>query len=446
MSFIINLLSKIKERAGSFFDESKTLTQEWLKKNLTLKNIILMSTTSGAITYAASSAYKFYLRKFSHSIEISMSDEAFYWILFWLKDQEYTSKTPFLSVVSGKPHSSVFRANQRTAKEKNKTDLTFVPSPGKHKLTFNGKTFYIQYDEVLSFQKTKEALSKKGQLILTVFGAENQDFLKNFINETQELFLKSFYGQTLIYVNTINDTFEPKISRAKRDPSTVVLENGFYDSLVEDAKNFLSKKQWYANHGIPFRRGYLLYGPPGTGKTSTILALAGTLDLNIAMVNLSSKELDDDGLYELLLNTPENSIILLEDIDHVLNSKNTEISFSGLLNSIDGVMAQEGRLLFCTTNNVLKLDEALLRPGRIDCVHELTYAKNEQIENMFLNFYPNSKDYASKFLKSVRGVGNDKPVTCATLQAHFLKFIDEPKKSVEHVEEIFMDKFESSKI
>jgi mitochondrial chaperone BCS1 len=56
----------------------------------------------------------------------------------------------------------------------------------------------------------------------------------------------------------------------------------------------------------------------------------------------------------------------------VLNSKNSEgISFSGLLNSIDGVIAQEGRLLFLTTNNVLNLDEALLRPGRIDCVHEL---------------------------------------------------------------------------
>ena len=229
-------------------------------------------------------------------------DEAYSWILFWLKDQEYTSNTPFLSVVTGKPHTSIFRSNQMTSKEKNKSDLTFVPSPGKHKLKYKDKTFYIQYDEVMSFSKKTNEPLRKGQLVLTVFGEENQSFLKNFIDDTKELFLKSFYGQTLIYVSTIGSTFEPKISRPKRDPSTVVLEHGFYDSLVNDAKNFLSKKEWYSKHGIPFRRGYLLYGPPGTGKTSTILALAGTLDLNIAMINLASKELDDDGLYELLLN------------------------------------------------------------------------------------------------------------------------------------------------
>jgi len=71
--------------------------------------------------------------------------------------------------------------------------------------------------------------------------------------------------------------------------------------------------------GIPYRRGYLLLGPPGSGKTSMTEAIAGALNLSICYLNLSGKGLDDDGLNELLNNTPEASIILLEDIDAIFN-------------------------------------------------------------------------------------------------------------------------------
>jgi mitochondrial chaperone BCS1 len=199
----------------------------------------------------------------SFFLKFSKTDEAYYWIMFWLKSQNYTSEVPYLSVVSGKPHSSIFKSNQTTAKEHHKSDLLYVPSPGKHKVQYKDKNIIIEYEEVLSFSKTKTDVSKKGNISITIFGVNDQNFLKEFINMTQELFLKNFYGQTLVYVSTCGNTFEPKISRAKRDPSTVILEEGFYDSLVKDAQKFLSKKQWYCDHGIPFRRGYLLYGPPG---------------------------------------------------------------------------------------------------------------------------------------------------------------------------------------
>ena len=93
-------------------------------------------------------------------------------------------------------------------------------------------------------------------------------------------------------------------------------------------------------------------------------------------MNLSGNELDDDGLNRALNDAPQNSIILMEDIDGIFVERESvlrdkgegerSVSFSGLINALDGVRSQEGRILFMTTNHREKLDPALMRPGRVD--------------------------------------------------------------------------------
>lgn len=56
-------------------------------------------------------------------------------------------------------------------------------------------------------------------------------------------------------------------AKFRRPLSSLILEEGFVDSLISDANEFLDMEEWYADAGIPHRRGYLLYGPPGTGKS-----------------------------------------------------------------------------------------------------------------------------------------------------------------------------------
>ena len=73
--------------------------------------------------------------------------------------------------------------------------------------------------------------------------------------------------------------------------------------------------------GIPYRRGYLLYGPPGCGKSSFITALAGYLDMGICILNLSDRSLSDDRLNHLLASAPQQSLILLEDVDAAFISR-----------------------------------------------------------------------------------------------------------------------------
>ncbi len=71
---------------------------------------------------------------------------------------------------------------------------------------------------------------------------------------------------------------------------------------------------------------------------------------------------------------------------------------AGLLNAVDGVAAQEGRLLFMTTNHIERLSEALIRPGRVDVRLEFTHASRDQVYVFFLNFYQvcNCLFYASQ--------------------------------------------------
>lgn len=194
--------------------------------------------------------------------------------------------------------------------------------------------------------------------------------------------------------------------------------------------------------GIPYRRGYLLFGPPGTGKTSFTLAIAGALKLNICYLNLSGDRLDDDGLNRALNQSPANSIILLEDIDAIFRKRESvekrrgrSVSFSGLLNALDGVRSQEGRILVMSTNHKERLDPALIRPGRCDMHLELSNATFNMIKRLFLKFYPQDLETAEEFAKSLP----EGKVSMAKLQGHFLKYRNSCTEALENSQELIKD-------
>jgi chaperone BCS1 len=68
-------------------------------------------------------------------------------------------------------------------------------------------------------------------------------------------------------------------------------------------------------------------------------------------------------------------------------SYKSAVTFSGLLNALDGVASSEERIIFMTTNHFSRLDPALVRPGRVDVKELLDDAMPEQAERLFLKFY-----------------------------------------------------------
>ena len=67
--------------------------------------------------------------------------------------------------------------------------------------------------------------------------------------------------------------------------------------------------------------------------------------------------------------------------------KNKKISLFDLLNAIDDVTSHEERVLVMTINCLEKLDEALIRPGRIDIKVEFIMITRFQIFELFTRMY-----------------------------------------------------------
>jgi chaperone BCS1 len=211
-----------------------------------------------------------------------------------------------------------------------------------------------------------------------------------------------------------------------RGLESVVCDDDRLDAMADDLRRFLAGRAWYHQRGIPWRRGYLLYGPPGTGKSSVLRALATELQLDLALIDLCRPGLTDDELREAMFNAPRRAIIAMEDVDAAFRGRDTDqkggITFSGLLNAIDGVGAQEGRALIMTTNHREKLDPALIRPGRADLQVEVGTIGAATAARLFLRFFPDRPDCAQRFADRI----GQRRVTGAEVQGWLLTHADDP--------------------
>lgn len=193
-------------------------------------------------------------------------------------------------------------------------------------------------------------------------------------------------------------------SQKKRKFDSIFIEAEKKNELLTSLHNFIESEQWYLDHGIPYQFGILLYGAPGTGKTSIIKAIAS--DLNYPIYYLSPKKLSS--IESAMSSLPDKCVVVIEDIDasfltqarsanndcagdEKLMKELTGTGLSEILNALDGMFSAHGRILIATTNHVETLDEALIRPGRIDLKIEIGFITKEILVDFINVFYPDYK-------------------------------------------------------
>ncbi len=190
--------------------------------------------------------------------------------------------------------------------------------------------------------------------------------------------------------------WKPSQAIRPRSFESVYLNQELKTNLLEDLDRFLSKEtqEWYQFHDIPSKRSYLFYGPPGTGKTSTVKAIASKYGMPVYIMKLNLQEMDDTVAINLVEQLPPFSILLIEDIDAIFDQFGQKsdfkqnLTFSGLMNILDGITAFQGQLIIMTTNHKEKVNRAALRTGRIDYELEFGYMDEQQCVLMLSSFYP----------------------------------------------------------
>jgi chaperone BCS1 len=408
--------------------------------------LVVLGTTVETARRVSSSAWSHFVNSFFLTAHFSEEDYPYDWLMLWLsrrpewqrsREFETTTRNSVSGLGSRVADNSfgdeddddrIGQGDEDDTPGRVKTRVVFQPTfDTTHTIYYRGH-----------WLRVKRSRNSGGCEVLSIsVVARNNSILKQLVLQAKKEYEAESIHRIQIYFADSHGSWRWTDSRHKRPMSSIVLNPGVKEMLLADTKDFLRSEKWYADRGIPFRRGYLLYGVPGSGKSSLIHAIAGELMLDIYVVSLSSSWINDSTLTTLMGRVPARCIVLLEDLDAAFtrsvtrddgstgspdkssdsNNNNTSssndnshssssrsrrhkdpisdvntLSLSGLLNALDGVAAAEGRLLFATTNHLERLDPALSRPGRMDVWIEFKNASKWQAEALFKNFFPSSNE------------------------------------------------------
>jgi chaperone BCS1 len=288
------------------------------------------------------------------TLEINNKDRAYEWFLAWLAKQTsaQVQKSRRLSPWTRSHHLSVETIVEQRKNGSSSALFKLVAGPGTHYVQYKGAWMQVCFPPLCKIDTLNERSKIKREretksmhlmsgtpwetVVLTTLSRDRELF-PELLNEARDLAMRGQEGKLVIHTAWGIEWRPFGQPRQKRPIQSVVLAPGISETIENDVKAFLARKQWYADRGeivriltflllpvssgIPYRRGYLLHGPPGSGKTSFIQALAGYLTYDICVLNLSERGLTDDKLFHLLSNVPERSFVLIEDIDAAFNKR-----------------------------------------------------------------------------------------------------------------------------
>lgn len=129
----------------------------------------------------------------------------------------------------------------------------------------------------------------------------------------------------------------------------------------------IEQTQWCREHEVPLKRGVLLEGDYGTGKTLAATITAKKCEQNgwtfITVGRVSALE---SALQFAVGYQP--CVVFVEDIDREMAGERTP-AMDDILNKVDGIVSKGSEIVVVmTSNKVHVINQAMLRPGRLDAV------------------------------------------------------------------------------
>ncbi len=188
---------------------------------------------------------------------------------------------------------------------------------------------------------------------------------------------------------------EARIAKRRRhgDGDTPTLEElPGYGSVKAFGLAVAKDLRAYRDGGLPWTQidpGFVLNGPPGAGKTLFVQALAKSADVPLVIGSLAAWQADRGGHLGDMLRAMRQTfqearrhkacVLLIDELDSVgdratFDERHRSYSvqvLNALLELLDGTEPRDGVLVIGATNYASRIDDALLRPGRLDRVIEV---------------------------------------------------------------------------
>jgi chaperone BCS1 len=280
----------------------------------------------------------------------------------------------------------------RNRNPKSNSDFVITLGYGSHKFIYKNEVFLIKYFEEDHPKGTDCDVKYFTRLTIET---PNVKIFEKFLNKirtekntenTLQIFITNEYGEWYAY---------NKIPSRKLD--SIYISDDIKTNIVNDIDFFFKSEDEYNKFGIPYKKTFLITGIAGSGKTSLIKSLCNHFKYNLCMLSIS-KKFDNSCLISAIRFIEDNSFLLIEDIDSLFEKRqatddNPSITFSNLINILDGVLYKHGIIIFLTTNHPEKLDHALLRVGRIDSIIKINYPSKKDIEKLFIDIKMDKNDF-----------------------------------------------------
>jgi SpoVK/Ycf46/Vps4 family AAA+-type ATPase len=208
-------------------------------------------------------------------------------------------------------------------------------------------------------------VNAEGDYVEIVF-SEDPDEAQTLLNSVKNFTRRSSFSNISLVVID-RDGFSLKDIKNKKPK--LQLDKNYNDDLIPLHDNLVRTLKTENSSGL-----VLFHGVPGTGKSTYIRFITSYVKKKIIFLSpRMAAKLDDPNFAKLLIENP-NSVIIIEDAEDLLISRDTDKNsgISMLLNLTDGLLGTTlGIQFICTFNTpVTNIDKALLRKGRLIALYE----------------------------------------------------------------------------
>ncbi|MEX1003675.1 MAG: AAA family ATPase [Crocinitomicaceae bacterium] len=256
---------------------------------------------------------------------------------------------------------------------KNKWELIYSVLFYKKNSAFSG---FYKINEVVYCKIDGDPDNEKNKYVIFYFSQGYEKQLRQLIDLDRLILQDTKKYVHLLVADGHGHEFVP----FEIKPEVIDFNIHYNDDFVEFHKKVLSLSQ-KDEKGI-----ILLHGKPGTGKTNYIKYLSTQIDRKFLFITSGMGQWIGSSDFNCQLQENPNAVLIIEDAETVLGEQNNnrKEATSNLLNLTDGILSDCFNILvICTFNTSLsKIDEALLRPGRLKAHYEFRELTADKVKHL----------------------------------------------------------------